>query len=137
MIGKHFLPRTGIGKLRQALDAYSLRQRVTAENIANVQTPGYSSKKVLFEENLKDACSRRLRMTPVPVPPRGFPVAPTAMTPLRVENEGSGYFNGVNDVNMETEMIDIARTNMAYNMVARMTKGTIDKLRSAIAGKVG
>ena len=44
MIKGYLLPRAGIRKLKDALDAYALRHRVTAENVANAQTPGYRSK---------------------------------------------------------------------------------------------
>ena len=38
--------------LRKALDAASLRQKVAASNLANVQTPGYQPQAVKFEELL-------------------------------------------------------------------------------------
>ena len=43
--------------LRTALDGLALRQRVIADNISNIETPGYLAKKVKFEEALGAAVS--------------------------------------------------------------------------------
>ena len=43
--------------LASALDGVSLRQRVTADNIANVDTPGFRASSVDFETQLKAAIS--------------------------------------------------------------------------------
>lgn len=42
---------------RLALDGLSLRQDVTSENIANIDTPGYKAKEVNFEQTLKKIMS--------------------------------------------------------------------------------
>ena len=136
MLRSNLIRRTGVAKFKRALDAYALRQRVTAENVANVQTPGYKSKKVIFEENLQKAAAGTITMTPVPNPPRAIPLTAPRQRFIQLRNNDSDYFNGTNDVNMETEMTDLTRTAMAYNLVARMTRGTFDLLRSAIAGRV-
>jgi flagellar basal-body rod protein FlgB len=41
--------------LERAMDGVMLRQRVAAQNIANVMTPGYKAEKVSFEDNLTSA----------------------------------------------------------------------------------
>ncbi len=135
MIVKHFLPRTGIRELGAVLDAYSLRQRITAENVANVQTPGYKTRKVTFEENLEAAGRKRLQMTQVQNPPGSIPINAPGQDPAEVKEIRSEYFNGVNDVDMEKEMTDLAKTTLAYNMVARLTKGRIETLKSSINGR--
>lgn len=135
MIGKYILPRTGIRNLGRALDAYSARQRTTAENVANVQTPGYRSKQVSFEENLSRASRNQLGMAPVQQPPGSIPLTVPNSSFIEIKEVRSDYDNGINDVNMEKEMTDMAKTSLAYNMVAKLTKGTIETIRSAISGK--
>jgi len=44
-----------MGTMVNALDAASLRQKVISNNIANVNTPGYQTKAVAFEEHLRKA----------------------------------------------------------------------------------
>ena len=39
--------------LSRAMDTYTLRQRVTAANIANADTPGYTKRSVSFEDELQ------------------------------------------------------------------------------------
>ena len=41
--------------LARAMDTYTLRQRVTTSNIANVDTPGFKKHEVQFEEALQKA----------------------------------------------------------------------------------
>lgn len=43
--------------LHAALDGLSLRQRVIADNLANVDTPGYRASSVVFEDALRQATS--------------------------------------------------------------------------------
>jgi len=136
VIRNHLLPRSGIFKLKQALDAYSVRQRVIAENIANVQTPGYRARKVTFEENLRKAFQRRIALAPVPNPPRSIPIGTFSTSPVRVVEDPDDYSNGVNNVNLEKEMTQMVETNLSYSLVARLLKGRIEMLRAAITGKV-
>ncbi len=41
--------------LERAMDGVMLRQRVAAQNIANVMTPGYKASQVSFEDSLANA----------------------------------------------------------------------------------
>lgn len=41
--------------LERAMDGVMLRQRVAAQNIANVMTPGYQAQRVSFEDSLASA----------------------------------------------------------------------------------
>jgi flagellar basal-body rod protein FlgB len=43
------------GVLHAALDGLALRQRVIADNIANIDTPGYRASSVVFEDALRAA----------------------------------------------------------------------------------
>src|SRR5690554_76657 len=45
--------------LHRSLDGVAMRQRVTAHNIANVDTPGYKRYRLEFESVLKEAVSAR------------------------------------------------------------------------------
>ena len=43
---------SAIRTLRTALNGLSMRQRATADNIANLNTPGYKAARVSFEDSL-------------------------------------------------------------------------------------
>lgn len=136
MIKNFIIPRAGIFKLKRALDAYSVRQRIIAENIANVQTPGYKSRRVTFEENLRRAFQRRIALAPVPNPPRSIPIGAISTSPVKVVESADDYNNGVNNVNLEKEMTQIVETNLSYNLVSKLLRGRIEMLKAAITGKV-
>lgn len=137
MIMKQIMPRTGIEKLNRALDAYSLRQRVIAENIANIDTVGYRGKRVAFEEKLKESLADKIKLAPVPTHPRHIPLGSEVRKVASVKERDSSYFNGTNNVNVSKEMTNIAKATLAYNMTARLIKGRIKSIRSAITGNHG
>jgi len=136
MIRSQFLSRSGIERMRSALSAYSLRQKISSQNIANVNTPGYRSGHVSFEENFNRVFSEGIKMASVENPPGSIPMPDRPGPSITVEENGNDYFNGVNNVNIEDEMIIQARANLSYNMVAKITEGIISKINSAITGKV-
>ena len=45
----------GFVALNSALDGLALRQRAIADNVANIQTPGYHARRVQFEDALTKA----------------------------------------------------------------------------------
>ncbi|MBD3180312.1 MAG: flagellar basal body rod protein FlgB [Candidatus Latescibacteria bacterium] len=136
MISDQFLARTGIERLRTALSAYSMRQKVSSQNIANIQTPGYQARNVSFEDNFNRVFSEGIRMASVQQPPGSIPITSGSRSSITVEKNGDDYFNGVNNVNLEEEMITQARANLSYSMVAKVTEGLITRISSAISGKV-
>lgn len=136
MINNQFIARTGIERLRTALSAYSLRQRISSQNIANVQTPGYRSRHVSFEENFNRVFSEGIKMASVQNPQGSIPITGPARASITVEEKSGDYFNGVNNVNIEEEMVTQTRANLSYNMVAKITEGLISRINSAISGKV-
>jgi flagellar basal-body rod protein FlgB len=132
----HFLVRSGIDRLRTALTAYSTRQRISGQNIANIDTPGYRARNVSFEESFNGIFSEGIRMASVEQPPGSIPMENRSRSSITVEKNGDDYFNGTNNVNIEQEMITQARANLSYNMVAKITEGLISRISSAISGKV-
>lgn len=119
--------------LKRALDAYALRHRVVAENIANVATEGYRAQKVEFEDLLAQAQDRTipaLRTNPGHLP---FPEE-TGGVPEIVE-EDTGFNNGVNDVNVEQEQLALAQNELMYRMATRLLHQKYQGLRMAITGR--
>jgi len=52
---RNVFSKTQIPFIEKLLDISSIRQRVIAGNVANVQTPGYTGRKVDFEKSLRNA----------------------------------------------------------------------------------
>lgn len=102
--------------LELTLDALGLRQRVTAHNVANVETPGYKPYPVSFEQALAQALERKDLEVPLRV---------VSSARGRVREDGNG-------VDIEQEMVTAAKTSIAYQAVAQQWSGLYGRLRTAI-----
>jgi len=120
--------------LGKMLDTASLKQRVIAANVANVNTPGYQRLGVVFGEELTRALgsaeNRLLRTHPNHIAGSG-----------RLENAkpevvliDNGYSNGINNVNIEEEMVELGKNQLDYDTAAQFMKNDFDDLRVAIRG---
>ncbi|WP_105032594.1 flagellar basal body rod protein FlgB [Arthrobacter ruber] len=101
--------------LRSALDGLALRQRVTANNIANVNTPGFQAQRVSFEDSL----ARSVAMG-------GGSVQATtdvSLEPTRL--------NGSN-VNLDTETLSNIDTVLRFQFAARAVEGPFTSIRTAL-----
>ncbi len=103
--------------MKSALDALSMRQRVIADNIANVNTPGFLAGRVQFEEALAKA---------VDAGGRDASVTPQVQRSLEPTRE-----NG-NNVNLDTETLANIDTNLRYQVAVRSIDGGFSAIRTAI-----
>ncbi|MDN4472380.1 flagellar basal body rod protein FlgB [Demequina zhanjiangensis] len=101
--------------MSSALDALSLRQRTIADNIANIQTPGYQARRVQFEDALSRAVSRGSGDVDATI---GISVEPT-------REDG-------NNVNLDTETVSNIDTVLRYQLAERAIDGKFKALRTAI-----
>jgi flagellar basal-body rod protein FlgB len=104
--------------VKTALTGLAMRQRVTADNIANIETPGFLAGRVSFENSLRTAVEN------------GSPAATNisndrSLEPTRV--------NG-NNVNLDHETLTHLDTNMRYQLMLRAVDSKISLLRTAIGG---
>lgn len=110
----------GIGLLSQTLDAAALRHRVIAQNVANVNTPGYRRLEVSFESDLARALAS--------------PGPSAAVRPRVVVADGPERVDG-NTVDIDREMNDLARNALLYQAAAQVVTSRIASLRAAVAGR--
>jgi len=100
--------------LTKTMDAYSLRQKVTATNIANADTPGYKRHEVYFEEALNEAMNTAgmngMRDT----------------QPSIVETDQK--------VILEDELIEQADTQLRFQAVAKALRHHYSLVRNGITG---
>jgi flagellar basal-body rod protein FlgB len=114
--------------MEKALSALSMRERAIADNIANVQTPGYGPRRVLFEQALRAAVKHELRSGGALSTGR----AVEQVTPHAVQQPPPGARGAAAD--LEKEMTDLARTNLHHDALARVVAKRFRMLRSAITG---
>jgi flagellar basal-body rod protein FlgB len=100
--------------LARAMDTYTLRQRVTAANIANADTPGYSRKEVSFEDELKKVQQSKgaagMREVTPSIVEKGDPVV------------------------LEDELIEMSDTQIRANLVTRSLRHHYEMLRTGVTG---
>lgn len=121
--------------LKKAVDAYARRHQVTAQNIANIESPGYRSRKLKFEELLTGAGASiegyRTHENHIPIGQQGI----GDVDPLSFEAD-SNYDNGVNNVDIDAEMADLATNDLSYRLATRLLSQRYSTLRSAIKGQI-
>ncbi|HEY0890321.1 MAG TPA: flagellar basal body rod protein FlgB [Nocardioides sp.] len=108
--------------LHAALNGLSHRQRVIADDIANVDTPGFRARSVEFESSLRKAISdgeltaaERVSSTEAPT-----------LTPIGA--------NG-NNVDLRKEMIAAIQTQYSYQIVGRAVGDHLGLMRTAAVGQ--
>lgn len=125
--------------LEWALDGVSARQRVTANNIANADTPGFKRQHISFEASLRDALGRSPRMELVgkvthpghiPIPSGRRSSGPDVSTPHTVSD--SVMRNDGNNVDIEAEMAQLIKDQVHYNVLAQEVSKRYSMLRDAI-----
>jgi flagellar basal-body rod protein FlgB len=136
--------KTRIPLLQTALNAYALRNKVSAANIANVNTVGYKSKSVTFEEELAGAMTRgtvttaRTNSRHIPLGDAGHPDTPAQVVEDR---NGTGtqkdeLASGVNNVDIDHEMAELAKNQIRFRFAARLVSESFKGIQKSIRGQV-
>jgi flagellar basal-body rod protein FlgB len=102
-----------------ALDALAKRQRTIADNMSNVETPGFLAGRVSFEESLAHAL-------------RNGDLSQATMSTARslepTREDG-------NNVNMDHEFLSNVDTNLRYQTMLRAVDDKFGLLRTVIRGQ--
>jgi flagellar basal-body rod protein FlgB len=119
------------------LDAAMLRQRVIANNIANVDTPNFKRSEVRFEELFARELEavKAPRFTAYRTNPKHFPITgpfSSEVTPQIVTDETTAMNNNNNNVDIEYEMALMASNQIYYNTLIQQVSNEIKKTRTAI-----
>ena len=128
--------------VRVALDGLALRQQVTSNNLANVETPGFKASVVTFEDQLQRVLGPRdpigdqratlqlIRTHPQHLTAEGELDEHLAPRVQRISNT-SGR-NDQNNVDIDREMITLADTAIQYQALTRLLAKRFAILRAAI-----
>lgn len=104
--------------LAKAMDAYSLRQKMTASNVANIDTPDYKRTSVSFEEELREADDGALGSQEI-----------DTVNPKIVQTDEEPI--------LEEELMEMADTQMRVQLVTRALRHNFDQIRAGITGRSG
>lgn len=122
--------------LERSLDAATLRQKVIANNIANVSTPNYKRSEVRFEEFLQREMSPTTQtVVGRRTDPRHIHIGRTgsgqAMPEVSTDNSTAFNHNN-NNVDIEYEMALLAENQLMYNFLTDRANGFFKNMRTAI-----
>lgn len=123
-------------KLREkTLDATWVRNEVIAQNIANVDTPGYKRSTVAFEEHLDNAMDNS-RFRGNTTDSRHIPIGKNDVDKINIRvtqdyQNLSTRLDG-NNVDIETEMAEQAKNDIRYNTLVQSINKDYLRLRSVI-----
>lgn len=105
--------------LRVAVAGLAARQSAIANNIANIETPGYKARKVEFEQALHNAVENG--------------DSPAGVRPSTLSSLEPTRLNGSN-VNLDEETLSHIDTTMRYQLTLRAMDTKYSMLRDAIKG---
>ncbi|MGD8191008.1 flagellar basal body rod protein FlgB [Brevibacillus ginsengisoli] len=124
--------------LERALDVSTLRQRTISNNIANIDTPYFKSKQVVFEEMLQNEMNGEgPKLGAYTTDSKHIPfgrVQGTIPNAQIVSNPQAFVQNNGNDVDLEYEMNQEAKNQIWYNGLVQLTSGYFSKMKSVIDG---
>lgn len=112
--------------LQTFLDVQSRRSEVIAGNIANVDTPGYVAKELVFQDYLKTAAE----LSTLPLSQQQS--QGLANEPRVIEQQSDVVGLDGNTVDAGKEMADLAAAGSSFNFGAKMLQSRFRLLRMAI-----
>ena len=107
---------TALDAIYSALRGLALRQRTVADNIANVNTPGYTAQRVSFEGSLRGALAIG---------------NPSLATPDVVASTDPAGVDG-NNVNLDDETVSLVQTGLQYQTMLEAMNAKFRLLRDSM-----
>jgi flagellar basal-body rod protein FlgB len=105
--------------VRTALSGLAMRQRVSANNIANIETPGFTAQRVDFEGALRSAVADGSVVDGA---------APeVSSSPLAARQDG-------NNVNLDEETLSSMDTDLRYQLMLRAMDDQYGLISTALKG---
>ncbi len=138
MSATNHLFKAKVPLLNTALDAYSMRQRTIARNIANATSPNYRPERVKFEEEfarLQGVATQGERSDK-----RHIAIGPAKSDGVQPAVEDAPVpqpeilFSGDSHVNIDNEMANLAQNQIRHRFASRILSRYFKGLQGAIRG---
>jgi flagellar basal-body rod protein FlgB len=114
--------------LRAAMSGLAARQRAIANNVANVDTPGFKASEVRFEDALKAAISRGAGATVTQSSLNAAASRSTLVDATTTRADG-------NNVDIDREMELLGEANLNYSAMTQVMSTRLAILRNVISGR--
>lgn len=122
-----------IAALQKSLDLRAQKQQVIAGNIANAETPGYSARKLNFEDNLRKAISNP-EMAGRKTNAKHFPIGSSGISSVHgtlTKQVNSSPLGDGNSVSVDDEMFDLAENQILFEASSQIIKKKFSMLKFA------
>lgn len=124
--------------LQRSLDVSGLRNEVIANNMANVDTPGFKRNEVIFEDKIRSAMAdnknyEKLRITNsrhIQIQGESSPIEPEIKT-----MDDLSYRNDGNNVDIDVETSKMTKNKVFYDALGQSMSSELKLLRVAITGR--
>lgn len=124
----NWLDSVSMSLLQEDLDGLWARQQAISDNIANVETAGYKSKTVSFEDQLQEVLSGDTTSTSDLIDGIKSTEAVTTVS------DSESLRSDGNNVDIESENTELARTELNYMYSLQEISDQFARLRCAITG---
>ena len=115
--------------LRAAMSGLAARQRTIANNVANVDTPGFKASEVRFEDALNDAIKRDRSGTKVDQTSLNASASCTSLVDATTTRADG------NNVDVDREMELLGEANLNYSALTQVMSTRLGILRTVINGR--
>lgn len=130
------LKHTSVPLLSKALNAYGLKQRAIANNIANVTTPKFKRKEVLFEELLNtenfEIKGSRTNEEHLILGKRNW----EEIEPQVIQPKDDALVNGINNVDIDKEVVALTDNALKYRLSTTLMSMRLGQIKSSITERV-
>ncbi|BCG59693.1 flagellar basal body rod protein FlgB [Paenibacillus sp. URB8-2] len=125
-------------RLQKGIDAATMRQNALANNVANVDTPGFKRSDVSFESFLREQENGLQPSLGAKVTnPRHiqFGSAGSIPAPVIQTDENTSMNNNRNNVDIDREMALSAENQLRYSSYVQLLSSQISMMRTATEGR--
>lgn len=122
-----------VKSLERMLDYCTQKQKVISRNIANIGTEGYQKQDLQFKDILSDSMNNTLRTTNE----KHFNTLDSSSVESQYQltyDNDEEKVSGINNVDIDTEMADMAENTLRYKFAARKMSDYFKSLQSVIKG---
>ena len=134
---KPFFEDAGMTRMERFMDLAVRRQKLISSNLSNVDTPGYKTVDIDFEQELQSqmagSAGQGISMAVTDTRDLGTSSGAQGGLPAQAkEVEGLTLRNDLNNVNIDREMSELSTNAMKFSAVSQMIAGKFRTLKAAI-----
>jgi flagellar basal-body rod protein FlgB len=122
-----------INTLQQSLNYSSIKNQTIASNIANVDTPNYKAKDVVFKDVLQNELSSSLAAKRTHPRHLSFDLE-QRLSYQTVQRNNTTFNHNGNNVDIDKEMAELAQNQIYYQSLVDRINGKFNSLQTVIKG---